>query len=490
MHRCPPNASISARRPVKYLRRGASIAALGAVLLIPDVASASTSACTAIGTQSGSSSAATVTFASYFGGGASDTVAVAEVADSCLVYYGGIVTGPAPASARLVGPGTTAASTGVLILSEPIVGAITAAVRFGQSITDAQIHRASGDIIVASNIGLARLSGDLSVTRWVKAGQFARVSIGADGTIAALEGSAGKRLVVYDADGTQLYERSFGDSQVNDVAVFSGAKPADRRIIVTGLAQRNGGGCRQLQVAWIRAYDGANQLAWSGYDWSQTQAYARASSCADTRGYRVAIGADNLLYFAGESAGGNSIFRYGVRDLQQNAPNVATDAFNSAYNTASNHITYFARLNPLDGSQISGAFLLARLTSGRGNTIRPRAITADESGTVYLGGVSAASIQNRAMLTINGTPSAPYAGGDPWLLVLSPDLRQRRLWTSFADGGQGEVQAIGVRGGALAVGVRADARNAATGRALYVTPGAASQYVGAKAGYRALLPAK
>jgi hypothetical protein len=451
---------------------------------------ASTSACQQIGPRFGAASAGNVSFAAYIGGGANDSINVAEVADNCLVYFGGTVSGNTLPNARVIGPGTTTKSSGVLVLSHPKTGVVTAAVRFGQSIRDAQLHRRSGDIIIASDAGLARLSADLTTIRWIKAGAFVRVSVGADGTIAALQGAGGKRLVVYNPNGTQSYERQFSDSMVNDVAVFSGSNAADRRIVVTGFAQRDGGGCRELQVAWLRAYNTANQLAWTGYDWTHAQAFNRSSSCADTRGYRVEVGRDNKLYFAGESAGGNSIFRYLARDLQRAAPNVASDAYNHAYNTASNHITYFSRLNPLDGTQTAGSFLLARLQSGRGNTIKPRAITADKHGNVYIGGFSAASIQNRSSLTLNGVLLAPYAGGDPWIMSVDPDFRQRRLWTSFADGGQGEVQAIGVGGNALAVGIRVDARNSTTGRAMYTTPGAAKQYSGAKAGYRAVLPAQ
>lgn len=450
-------------------------------------ASGGTATCAAVGTRSGTSSSTNVTYAAYAGGGSSDALNVAQVADNCLVYAGGRISTAVPVAARKIGAATTDKSTGVLTLAYPQNGQIVAAVRFGNAINDAQLRRGNGDLVVASDAGLAVLSSDLATTRWRQDGNFTRAAVGADGTVAGLSGSGGKQLTVYSASGTAIFSRTFTDSMVNDVAVFTGASAADTRVIVTGMAQRDGGGCTKLQVAWIRAYNLKNELVWKSYDWTHAQAFARSSSCADTRGYRVEVGLDGKLYFAGEAAGGNSIYRFGSADLQAAAPNVTSDAYNNPYNTRSNHITYFTRLDPLTGAQSAGSFLLARLTNGSGNTIRPRAITADQNGAVYVGGISAAHIQNRPNIVLNGKKLQVYTGGDPWLLILSPDLRQRRLWIALADGGQGEVQAIGVGGGAVAVATRADKKDL-NGFALYTTPGAATTYSGTKAGHLTVIP--
>lgn len=452
------------------------------------VTPAGTAACDAVGIRGGTVSSANVTYAAYVGGGSSDALNVAQVADNCLVYSGGKINTPVTTAARKISAATTDKSTGVLTLAYPQNGQIVAAVRFGNVINDAQLRRSNGDIVVASDGGLAVLSPDLATTRWRQDGNFTRVSVGSDGTVAGLDGTGGKRLTVYSASGTAIYSRTFADAMVNDVAVSTGATAADTRVIVTGMAQRDGGGCTKLQVAWVRAYNLNNELVWKSYDWTHAQAFARSSSCADTRGYRVEIGLDGRLYFAGEAAGGNSIYRYGSADLQAAAPNFPSDAYNNPYNTRSNHITYFTRLDPLTGKQSAGSFLLARLTNGNGNTIRPRAITAGQDGTVYVGGISAAHIQNRANVVLNGKKLQVYTGGDPWLLILSPDFRQRRLWIALADGGQGEVQAIGVGPGAVAVATRAD-KKSADGFALYTTPGAATTYSGTKAGHLAVIPA-
>lgn len=445
-------------------------------------------ACPSTQQQPNAPSAAAVSFAALFGGGASDEMNVAVAAADCSAYVGGRFGSGVTANLRSIGTQTTASSTGVLLRVDHS-GRQIAGLRFGDVITDGQARPGSSDIVIASNVGLALVSGDLATTRWSETGNFRRVAIARDGTIAALGGANGKRLSVFAPSGALLFTRDFGDALVEDVAIRSGASGADLRVMVTGMAQRDGGPCTQLQVAWIRAYNGANELAWRGYDWTHAQAHSQQSSCADTRGYRIEMGGDDQLYFAGESAGGNSIFRFQPSQLDANAPNVATDQFNNPFNTASNHITYFARLDPLTGRIDAGSFVLARLSSGRGNTIRPRAITADAAGRVYVAGVSAASIQNRDALRLNGEELAAYSGGDAYFLVVSRDLRTRLQWNVLSNGGNGEVRAIGVNGSTAVIASRADTRSTTTGTSLFTTSGAQNSFTGAQAAHAALLPA-
>ena len=132
---------------------------------------------------------------------------------------------------------------------------------------------------------------------------------------------------------------------------------------------------------------------------------------------RLTLGRDGKLYFAAESAGGNSLFGRQPRDpaqLLRAEQLVQTDVFtNPTFNTPRNHITWFGRYNPADGSLEQGQFVLARLDDARlrGNSIRPRAIAADEEGRVYLVGATNASIEDRDVRTISGTAVGPYGGG-------------------------------------------------------------------------------
>ncbi|PTA45161.1 hypothetical protein [Micromonospora sp. RP3T] len=57
---------------------------------------------------------------------------------------------------------------------------------------------------------------------------------------------------------------------------------------------------------------------------------------------------------------------------------------------------------------------------------------------------------------MNGRRLEDYAGGDAWFLVTAPDLRRRLLWTTWTDGGTGEVRAVTVDGPVAAVAAHAD----------------------------------
>ncbi len=399
--------------------------------------------------------------ASYFGTGITDTVTAVEIAADCSVLVAGRigaldgVTAPQP----LV-QGVTS-STG--ILAELIYdGRFVRRQRsFGTIINDLSTN-ANDDLLIGGDAGLVRLSANLHSVLWSKTalGAATRVALGNDGTAAAL---FGKTLRIFDAQGNELANRVFGDSEVNDVAIDASG------VYVTGFAQRDGGPCSQLQVAWVRSYTRTGTERWKAWDWTHAEAAATSSSCADTRGLRIAIGRDGGLYFAGESAGGNTIYRYQSKALAETAPNVSTDAYNSAYNTASNHITYIAKLDPADGRVQKGQLLLARLPDTKGNTIRPRAITADEEGRVYVVGISACCTQNRSALTLNGAAVTAYAGGDPFVLVLSADLRTRHLWFSAANGGNGEAFGVAASRGLAALGSRANAAPMAIDRAVQTT---------------------
>jgi len=384
-----------------------------------------------------------VVSASYLGLSNNDVGNAVDSSGSCPLLIGGKFSandfGQAPVVLGVAG-------TGAVLCANANQSAVSAVLRIGSVVTDLAVRRGSdvarGDVAIAADTGLALVSADLKTLRWLRTdlGAASRVDIAADGTVAAL---FGKVLRVFDAAGTQLMTQTFGDSAVNDVAIDG----STQRVFVTGFAQRNGAACSQLQVAWIRSYDYMGNKGWSAYDWPKGVADAQ-NECADTRGRLVSMGRDGLLYFAGTSAGGNSIFRRSTHDLTVNAPNISSDPYNSAYNTASNHITYFARVDPATGEVLAGQFLLTRLSSTKGNTIEPRSITADERGIVLLGGFAACCLPNRG---VDGQTLADYAGGDAWVASVSPDFKTRYFMNSLTNGGKGTIYGALARGRVWAV---------------------------------------
>jgi hypothetical protein len=255
---------------------------------------------------------------------------------------------------------------------------------------------------------------------------------------------------VYDAAGRTTATIRLSGREVGDVAVDDRAG----LVFVTGYRQQ-GGPCSQVQIPYVHAYDRAGKRTWTRYDYAPGDL---GDLCADSRGDRIALGRDGKLYLAGETAGGNTVFSTDGRSPRTKAPNVAYDKFTTAFNTKDAHLTYIARLDPATGKIMAGQMVVARIDvkGDVGNTIKPRAVTADADGRVYVGGVSAYQIDGRATVRMNGRRLQPYAGGDAWVLVTSPDLKRRKLWVAWTDGGTGEVRGLAVSGGVAAVAARAD----------------------------------
>ncbi|MFC4149986.1 hypothetical protein ACFO0M_27350 [Micromonospora mangrovi] len=379
---------------------------------------------------------------------------------------GGHFTGAVVGKARRLAGG----GSGAVLRLDATGRRLLSATQVAGDVTDLDVRRSNGDIALATDSGVRVLDPTATAVRWKTSGAVTRVAIDASGTVAALGGTT---VRIYDAAGRSTGTVALGGRTVNDVAVD------DRSglVFVAGFTQ-SGGPCNQVQIPFVRAYTKAGTLRWTRYDYS---AGALAGLCADARADRLAMGRDGRLYLAGETAGGNTVFSTDGRSAGSKAPNVGYDKYTQAFNTGSAHLTYVARLDPASGALQAGQLLVTRLTSGRGNTIKPRALAADAQGRIYVGGSAAAQIADRDNLTMNGRRLKDYAGGDAWLLVTAPDLRRRLLWTTWTDGGTGEVQAVAVNGPVAAVAARVD-------RPAFHTTSPVQAATGG--GYLAVLPAR
>ncbi len=377
-----------------------------------------------------------VSTASYLGGPEDDRGTAIEIAsDKTIVLSGKIIGndfGKTPVN--LLGGGS-----GIILRTNSTEKNILSLTRIGVIVDDLAINSKNGKIAVVGDFGIALLDPKAKNILWhkevVKKGGATtsngrRIAVGRDGKVVAL---LKKNVTVFAENGREIGEFRVPGKYVEDVTIHS----QSNSVLVTGYSQKNKGGCKQLQVAFIRSYDYAGNLNWTNYDWTHPQAYAGNRSCADSRGDLLTIGRDGKLYFAGESAGGNSIYRYDPKDLSVAAPNVKFDPYNHAYNTASNHITYYARFNPVTGDIETGQFLLSRLNNGKGNTIKPRSITADEQGNVYIGGSSAAKFAGRDRSQISGQTGA-YADADNFVLAVPPNFNSRTFMVTWNQGCKGK----------------------------------------------------
>ncbi|SBT39056.1 hypothetical protein [Micromonospora auratinigra] len=389
-----------------------------------------------------SSSRLDPTAGTYLGrpGGAATGV---DVTPTCEIVVGGRFTGVPGGPTTTLGKGA-----GAVLLLDGTGRRLLRTVRLAGAVADLEVRRPGGEVAVATDRGVLLLDPGATRIRWQRGGAVDRVAVGAAGTVAAV---AGTTVTVYDRGGATLTRLRLAGRTVRDVAVD------DRTglVFVAGFRQTGGGRCDPVQIAWLHAYDRSGKLRWRGYD---PPADRLGDLCADSRADRVAMGRDGRLYLAGETAGGNSLFTRSAADVTRPAPNVATDDFSRASNTGNAHHTYLARFDPATGRQLAGQVVISRIDSkgNRGNTITPSAITADESGRIYAGGVSAYQIAGRSRVTLGGRRLAPYAGGDAWVLVLSADLRRRLSWVVFTDGGAGVVEGVAVSGGVAAAAARVD----------------------------------
>jgi hypothetical protein len=438
----------------------------------------------------GASNNLQVSTASYLGSTGTVATAVDVAPDGSTVLGGVLLREPgdggdllpagAPTAVSLLGGGN-----GVVVRLAPpspsqpsgVSGAsgVLSLTRIGGSVEDVKVG-ASGAIAACGDFGVAVLDGSAGAVQWsATPGAVRRCAFGDDGTVVAL---AGASAFVYAPGGALTGSWTVGGTAQSDVAL-----DATRGLVyVAGYNNRRTPQGEPVQVAYLKAWTYNGTPAWTAYD---APADRLGAWFADTRGVRVALGRDGRLYFAAESAGGNSIFSRQPRNVSQPLRDeqlVRMDAFSNPFNTPNNHITWLGRYDPADGSLEMGQFVLARLDYGnrRGNTIRPRAITADEEGRVYLVGVTNASIQDRDVRTISGAAVGPYAGGEAFLLVLQPDLRQRVVWTTFtapsppsADPTHDSVAVgIGVRNGVAALAATINRGALLTYNPLPAPPGA------------------
>lgn len=402
-----------------------------------------------------------VDFAGYLGGAGADAASAVEIApDNTLLVAGTVSTTFAGIPVTTLPGGTT----GSLLRLDGTTGAPRAQLRIGTTVTDLDIAT-DGAPLVCGDFGVAAVLPDLSGTRWTAAlGNITRCSMGSDGTSAALLGG---NVFVHAPDGTLLRSFAVAGSVRNDLVVDG----ANARVIVTGYSQRDVAGfCSgQLQVAFVRAYTYNGDLSWTAYDQSAAAA-GGANLCADTRGERLAIGRDGLLYFAASINGGTgaSIVARDPQDigLDPGARNVARDDYNRATNVGSVKMTWFGRYNPQTGALLLGSSLLTRLSNSRGNSIVAKTLMADAQGRVYLAGDTACCSEARDTRRVAGQTVGTYEGGEAFLAVLSADMTTRLVWTPFA--------ATGAKaGGSPAVGVAVRGDRAALVATFAPTPGRA-----------------
>jgi hypothetical protein len=336
---------------------------------------------------------------------------------------------------------------GKLLQLAPDGKTVLAQITLGNRIDTLQVNAKQNRVVIGGDFGVVILDATSLEPIWQNAlsglaagngseGQQTRVAMNSSGQVAVLRS---KKVLVFDSKGTQTASTIINQDYVNDIAIGN-------QVYVVGFSNRRNG--KPVQVPFLYALDPSNKLQEKWHDWDFDPKTLN-NDMADGRLYRVVIGGDGKLTVLGESAGGNSLFRWNGKDLKTDRL-VKTDAYNTAYNTASNHILYYAKLNSDTGEVTAGQFTLGRIESNgnKGNTVRSQdgTLAVDNSGNVHIGGISAYGIAERDLNQVAGQTVAPYAGSDLYLLTVSADFKQRIRWTPFAKNpkGGGTLNAVAV----------------------------------------------
>ncbi len=406
-------------------------------------------------------------WATYMGGTATDdALNVVDIApDGTLLVGGRLAETPGGAPPATIEPGAT---SGAVLHVAAADGQVLSLLRLGAVVNDLEAG-ADGRVTTCGDFGIAALATGTPRVLWhADAGDTSRCARGDDGTAAGLTGNT---VTVYDAAGVTLGSWRAGDN-VRDVAVDSAAG----LVFATGYTQK----ASDLKVPYLRAWTYDGQARWTAYDFDAS-ALKAAGLTADAEGLRVAMGRDGWLYFAGNADGGNAIFARDPQDVSRRLSAtelIKTDAYNDPYNlSGAKALAWYGRFAPATGSIDRGQWLLTRLSSGKGNSIRIHGLTAMAGGCPVISGEAYASIERRSERRVAGITVGPYAGGEPFVLTLSPDWRTRTRWSPLtapdATGGAGSspASAIATRDGQVVLGLTLNNGALVTHSAQQVTPG-------------------
>lgn len=406
-----------------------------------------------------------VSAATYLGGAAADQITALDIAPDGTIVAGGALPGFNPAGVTPVM--LLGGSDGVVVRMASDGRTVQSVTRIGTLINDLEVNQ-SGQIAACGSFGVALLDPTASAALWsYNPGVGSRCALGDDGTLAALIGGT---VYVYSTAGSLLGSWAVGGTSRSDIAIDA----LSGRVFITGYTQKTS----SLQVAWIKAWSYAGALAWTSYDFSAAEISGQALG-ADTRGERLALGRDGKLYFAGSINGGTgaSIFSRDPKTVSAKLSSdraVATDSYNTPSNVGSIKMIWYGRYSSTTGALEQGSSLLTRLSAGSGNSIGVQAIMADQYGYIFLAGEVSCCLHNRNTRQVASMTVGPYAGNEAYLLTVSPDFRQRLVWTPFAGAGgaaNSPATAVSVRGNTAAIGITFKSGALITSNAFQSAPG-------------------
>ena len=386
-----------------------------------------------------------------FGSGVHDQArSVAITSDSRIVV--GVNTSEPLSLLGVSATGETSA-TGKIIQFNPEGTAVLRLLGLGERIDEIQASPMTQAIFVSGDMGIVALTDDLAV-KWKQPlteftdgngrsdGGKTKISVADDGSSVVLRS---KNVIFLSPRGDIVRSLKVERSFVNDVAITPDGKTA--YVVGYRNASRNG---VPVQIAFLYAYEvSTGERLWRLWDYESSLV---GNDMADTRLYHVEVSANGIIHVAGESAGGNTIYRWNGKDLSTSTL-VNTDKYHHAFQTRSNHIAYYGQVSPTEQKVLRGQLAIPRLSNNDGNTARVRDgdLKIDQVGTVFISGRAFANSPERNQQKINGETVGAYnEGGEPFLLMVSADLSTRYRWAPLAESdgfASGTVSGLVVRNG-------------------------------------------
>jgi hypothetical protein len=152
---------------------------------------------------------------------------------------------------------------------------------------------------------------------------------------------------------------------------------------------------------------------------------------ADTRLYKVVPSSDGGAVVFGETAGGNTAFRWDGQGLEIKTL-VTSDVFNDPYNSKSAHLAYIGVVDN-EGRVVCGQLSIPRGKGRLSNTNRVKTLFVGGE-SFFLGTSAAYAIFNRDIEKFMGKTAPAYKGSDAAFLKVSKDLSTRHYWFTPGSG--------------------------------------------------------
>jgi hypothetical protein len=447
----------------------------------------------------------TLQYGTYLGGNGQDQHrGVGITTDDKVITAGNFETLQIPSGRQTAVLGAVATAKGKLIKLAADGKTIEAVVTLGDRIDDMELRRDPNRsidrdrLVVAGSFGVAVLNPASMKVIWSQpwpkitgdtssASNTIRASIDSQGQVAAIRG---KYVTLWTHQGTFKASQFIDRDAVTDIVMDP--LSTRRQLYVVGFANRKNvnDGNNPVQVPFFYALDTYNLgRLWKLWDYDPntlttpaTETAKATNNMADGRLYRVVAGMDGTVAVAGESAGGNSVYRWNGIDLAT-PTRMVCDAYDNPYNAKSAHIVYYAKIdtNPAAGRVIVGQFAFPRQQSAPGQTgvtntfrVREGSLDLDQAGNLYLGGQAFSYLPNRDMNRISGVAPGTYNGNsaDMALLQVSADMKRRIRFMPLAGAaaGGGFANAIAVKGDRVAIAGTVRLGYMATGNSLVSTP--------------------